>query len=290
MSQTSAAPGDSRTSVHQGGSARLCFERSPDGKSFISEQDVAYPFHVTRPFYLQGDPAGMPTLYLQSVSGGLFRDDVVDLALRANAAASAHVTTQSATIVHSMETGLAKQTLDLVAADRAFLEYLPDPVVLFPKASLSSRLRVTAAESSTVVLCDSFLSHDPEANGGLFDRFSSDLRVERPNGDLLCADRFVLSGSELIVDGKGGDSPFSAHGTLLCLHTARPASDLVHALNEALAGVSELHAGASALPAEAGAWLRMLAVDSNALRTGLCAAWKALRITLCGQEPSVRRK
>ena len=63
----------------------LVFARAPDGRSYISHQRVGYPFHITRPFYLDPEPAGLLTLYLQSVSGGIYRGERLALSLKAKA-------------------------------------------------------------------------------------------------------------------------------------------------------------------------------------------------------------
>ena len=55
--------------------AEVHFDKSLAGKTYISHQRVGYPFHITRPFYLDPIPAGLLTLYLQSVSGGIYRGE-----------------------------------------------------------------------------------------------------------------------------------------------------------------------------------------------------------------------
>ena len=66
-----------------GRQAELVFTRAPDGRTYISHQRVGYPFHITRPFYLDPVPAGLLTLYLQSVSGGIYRGERLALSLEA---------------------------------------------------------------------------------------------------------------------------------------------------------------------------------------------------------------
>ena len=112
--------------------AALRFARAPDGQSYIARQRVGYPFHITRPFYFDEAPAGALTLYLQSVSGGIYQGEDLRMTCSADPGSAAHVTTQAATIVHRMPAAPARQTVALEAADGAFLEYLPDPLIMFP--------------------------------------------------------------------------------------------------------------------------------------------------------------
>ena len=75
--EETAGPTPSPPPISSGrqGRASLRFSRRGDSKTFISDQYVAYPFHLTRPFYFEGDPDGMLSLYLQSASGGIYRGD-----------------------------------------------------------------------------------------------------------------------------------------------------------------------------------------------------------------------
>lgn len=88
----------------------------------------------------------MPTLYLQSCAGGMFEGDDLCLRIEAGAGTSAHVTSDASTIVHSMEQEAAAQCLEIRAREGAFLEYLPDPSILFPRARLDSRVQIPVGD------------------------------------------------------------------------------------------------------------------------------------------------
>jgi len=275
---------DKLGTLHRGGAAEIRFDRSPDGKSYISAQRVGYPFHITRPFYLQGDPPGMPSLYLQSVSGGIYEDDRLDLNVAAGAGALAHVTTQAATIVHQMEDAHAVQQMEITAADDSLLEYMPDPLVLFPYADLVSCVRVVCAPSATVMVSDAYLSHDPQGADRRFSRLRAELRIERPGGSLLSLDRFDISGEQFV-----GDGAFRAHGSFACV-TPHAIRELIKQLHPVLDQAVDCYAGVSELPAGAGLWVRVLARDSHALRVAITSTWAKLRSSMFGSTPQARPK
>jgi urease accessory protein len=271
--------------------AELVFTRAPDGHTFISHQRVGYPFHITRPFYLDKVPQGMLTLYLQSVSGGIYRGEALALTLEAEAGALAQVTTQSATIVHRMKTdGAARQDMVIRAGEGALLEYLPDPLILFPGAQFETTLRVAAEPSATVILSDAFTQHDSDEAGGRFARLAAETRIERPDGTLLAFDRFDIDGdvAEAHLDGKAEAYP--AHGTLMVVHTGCSAEEMAAVLRDALGSCQGIYAGASTLPQESGAWVRILAKDGLALRAAIKASWTAARLKVSGAEPAKRPK
>jgi urease accessory protein len=278
--------------ARSGPQAELVFSLAPDGRTYISHQRVGYPFHITRPFYLDRAPRGLLTLYLQSVSGGIYRGERLEMNLTAEAQALAQVTTQSATIVHRMKDGAeARQDMTIRAAEGALLEYLPDPLILYPEARFETTLRVIAAPGSSVVIQDAFTQHDSEGVGGRFERLVSDTRIERPDGTLLAFDRFDIGGDfgEAHLNGAGGKT-YPSHGTVMAIHDGCPAEELAAALRAALAECPGVYAGASALPGGCGAWGRILAEDGHALRTALKAGWMALRTKITGAEPAHRPK
>lgn len=270
--------------------AEMLFACAPSGETYLRRQYAAYPFHFCRPFYLPDDPTGMATLYMQSCSGGIFQDDDLRIDVLAEEGACAHVTSQASTIVHSMERGEAVQTASLDVRAGAFLEYLPDPLILFPRSRLSAKLHIRLHETATVIACDSFLLHDPAGGSAVFDRLVNETVVETSTGSVLALDRFEIGGDRIVGGLPGVTGKFRAHGTMLVLNRERPAAALVEAVRQGLEGTFGIYAGVSALPGEAGAWIRFLAEDGIALRAGFQRGWSAARRILTGQAPRARRK
>jgi urease accessory protein len=273
-----------------GGCANLVFSRDSEGASFVSWQYTTYPYHICRAHRFPGDPDGMVTLYLQSCAGGIFQHDRLHESIDVQAATQAHVTTQASTIVHGMEAGAAELHVRLIAGAGAFLEFLPDPFILFPRARLKTRLEIHADEEATVITCEAFLMHDPAGGAKVFDWLIQDTTVEMPGGHLVSLDRSRVTGDAMVAGIPGITGAYRAHGSLFVLHRGRPASVLVDALRGALFGIVGIYAGASTLPNEAGAWVRLLAKDGVALRATLHSAWSAVRQLLTGIPPQIRRK
>lgn len=264
--------------------AELVFRAAPEGRSYLARQFVPYPFHITRPFYLDEAPAGLATVYLQSAAGGAYRGDRLSIALSAGEGAQAQVTTQASTIVHAGRGGLAALTQEVAVAPGGHLEYLPDPLILMAEADCESRTEVALAEEAVLLLSDSFLTHDHLKQGRLPKRFVSELRVRR-GGATLLLDRFCL--------GEAAGS-FAALGEHAChaafLAVAPQGAALAAALRSRLAGLADLYGGVSLLPGGQGAWVRLLARDGVALSRALVALWQAARLHLTGVAPPRRRK
>jgi len=272
------------------GRAELTFARDPGGRTYIRRQFVSYPYHVCRPLAFDGDPDGMATVYMQSCAGGIFRDDRLRERFLAEEGASAHVTTQAATIVHSMDRGTARQDVLIEAAAGALLEVMPDPFILFPRSRFASAVRVRAHETATVVLTDSFSSHDPAGGGALFDWFDGDVVVEDAQGQVLARDRCRVPGAAIAGRYPGIAATYASQGSVFVVHRRVRTADLVDALRTATAGIDRVYAGASALPNGCGAWLRIMAEDAVGLRAATTAAWQSVRHLLTDRVPAPRRK
>lgn len=265
---------------------RLRFECSPSGETFLSRRFVTYPFFFTAPFRLDRTPSGMLTTILQSVSGGIYEREQLALSFTAERNARVHCTTQSATVVHSMtDESEASQLVTIHTANGSFVEYLPDPLILFPEAKLRTALHIVVEQGATVILSDAFLSHDPEDRGRSFCSLGNETLVHHVDGRLLCADRFIITGKAMLL----ASSEYTAQGTVWVL-TSQLHEELLSALRKTLASIAGLYAGVSMLPNNAGVVSRFLATDTVALSKGLRAAWVAARYVLTGEEPQSRRK
>jgi len=273
------------------GAIELAFARASGGETFVGRQRATYPYHVCRPHRFAGDPAGMVTLYVQSCAGGIFAGDRLQQSIVAGSGTAAHVTTAAATIVHGMVSGGgAAHETRLVAEDGALLEFLPDPSILFPQARLRTRLAVRAHPEATIIAGDSFLMHDPTNSGRVFDRLQAEIVVEGPSGEIMALDRSALRGEAMVAGLPGIAGRFRACATLMVVTRRLAPALLVDALRGALAGNEHAYGGASTLPGDAGAWVRLLAEDGAALRLGLHSAWSASRAALTGNVPQPRRK
>ena len=66
----------------------------------------------------------------------------------------------------SMREGrVATQQVSIRAGKGSFIEYLPDPLALFPHAHFRSAVRIAVEEGATVIIGDAFGLHDPDAPG-----------------------------------------------------------------------------------------------------------------------------
>jgi urease accessory protein len=261
----------------------LAFAADADGRSFLRRQYASYPFHVCRPQFQDRSLPGLATLYLQSCSGGLYEDDRLDVGIAVGQGAEAHVSTQAATVVHSMPKGHAEQTVRLRSEAGAYLEYLPDPQILFPGSRCRSVLRAAVGGDGVALVSDSFLQHDPEGGEGTFSAYSSEIVVETADGEVLAIDQLNVDGGAFRGKRPGVSGAFAAQGTLIV-------AGIADELRMISLDYAEAAIGASQLPKSAGMLVRVLAADGAALKRAMHLAWSAVRFALKGSRPAERRK
>lgn len=278
--------------------AALHFRRR-HGKTFLSRQLTPHPFHMTRPFYFPDDPAGMATLYLQSSSGGLYGDDDLKLEIAVEDGASAQVTTQASTIVHAARGGLTRQTVTIDVGAGGYLEYLPDPLILFAGSAVSARVDVRAAPDACLMLSDSFLGHDPNGGAARFDRFENMIRIDRRDDDSAdFIDRMRISGINWPAGAEGGalgrTGAFGCYGAFYLVNP--PDLDAaVYRIRAAMpegasAGETNSYVGVEALPSRHVVAARFLAQDGARLSALLSAAAESAREAVTGRVPVRRPK
>ncbi len=257
------------------------------GRTVLARQRVPYPFHVTRTFALDREGPDIATLYLQSASGGLYRGDDLGLAVTVRPGARAHVTTQSATVVHDTGGAPARQRAALRAMAGALLAYAPEPLILFPGAALASATRLVVDPSARAILVDGFTWHDLPGSQHVFDVLRQRLEIVDASGRCLVREHGVLAGPEALSPA----SPLGAYracGSIYVLGEteALPPAERLRGACDAAGCLS----AATTLPNGAGRLVRCLAADGGALRAGLEAGFAVAFAALAGSAPAARRK
>lgn len=272
----------------------LCFERAASGKTWLSRQRGGYPFHVGRVLPLTRRIASSSCrshanaeVIVQSSSGGLFENDRVFQRFVAMPRARATVRTAAATIVHTMTHGIAHSRVAIEAHPESRFDYLPQPTILFPAACLLSTIDVVLHRAATVLIADTWLTHDPTHRAARFGVLDATLNVRNADSQLLARDRFRLEPGAARGSLTGVRQTYGAHGGLLVLRLDDGDAGneaLTRAINAALQKLdmplTTAYAAAGVLPGACGTFVRMLAADSIALRAIFSTAVEAVHLTL----------
>ena len=254
------------------------------GRTVLERRLFSWPFVVTRTFHLDSVPAEMLTVILQTSSSAIHGGDhlVQSVTLAPNTAV--HLTSQGATAVHRAHPGkvsMDRVTLNVGAG--AFLEYLPEPRILFPGAAMNQTIDIDCAPDATAIIGDGFGIHDPNGAGAGFRSLQNCLTLCFAGGDPVLIDRSEIS--ELPRGSK-------AFGSLVLVtrQDAGILGPLAASITQVLRSIDGLYGAASLLPGEAGIGVRLAGQTLQNLRLGFGLVWISFRRHLHDAAPVSRRK
>ncbi|GAB4235088.1 MAG: urease accessory protein UreD [Elainellaceae cyanobacterium] len=271
----------------------LVFRRSPAQKTYLAHQYLEHPFHITRPFYLDAAMPEFATLYLQSSSGGIVQGDRLQFQVEVQAGAAVQVTTQAATKVHTMEQGFASQHINIQVKNNGYLEYLIDPLILFPKSRLLSSTQVYLEPDATLILSDSFIIHQSDLSSEPTpDLYANELIIQNFNNQPLAIDRFYFDSQiklSSLPDFRNPLIPYQAQATIFIICRNSPLKDVLSKLQTRCAGLPNCYVGFSTLPNNCGVWMRLL-TEARSLKKSLEICYAACREVVAEQPWTRRRK
>ena len=268
-------------------SLRFC--RGRHERTELTQRNVAYPWSLTQPFHLEDGPPGMATVIPQSLSGGLFRGDILLQSRSVEADAAVHLASQGATLAHAKRGGQgAISEWRLQVDDGGWLEVINDPLVLGSDAAVRQCWSLQIAPTGTCLLIDAWtwLGHD---GAPLFDCFDNIIEICRPQGNVLASEHAVVGNGEVERLQAAFASPIQGfvNGLLLC-----PGIDasLSNSLGQQLDGIENCWVGVSTLPGEVGLVVRAACISATAMTPVSDTIWKVFRQWRLGCEPAPRRR
>ncbi len=232
--------------------------------------------------------AAMPDLawlFMITTSGCVLQGDRLALEVTLGPGARAHVTTQSATKVHSMDANYALQTQSISLADGAYLEFLPEPLIPHRRARFLSDTRITIAPTATLLYAEIVQPgrkhHHPDECFGVT-LLSLAVGAERPDGKTLFTEKLVIEPARRPLRQTGVMDSFDVFGNVVLL-TPKEAADRVHARVDAdVDATSGVAFGACSLPNDAGLIFKVLGRETAQVRAKVREFWGIAREEIAG--------
>jgi urease accessory protein len=254
------------------------------GRTRIVDLECRGPVQVLRCHYLDAGAPDMAFVMMASPGGGVLQGDHLTIDVRVQEGARLNLATQSATRLYRMPHGGARIEMRFEVERAAYLEHLPDPWVPFADSRVSIETEVVADPTATILLSE-VVAPGRAARGEILQqrRFESCVVVRRPSGQLLFTDATVLD-SGAALDDPGMLGAGRAVGSF---HAIGP--NIAPGALRAAMPASNGYAGASSLPNDAGAWLRVIAHDTGEAARVVAAAHAAVRTAVVGPVPPSRR-
>ena len=216
--------------VGKSGYLRLGFEHR-DGRTILADLDSRTPFLAQRALHCDDALPDMAWLFMITTGGCVLQGDRLALDVSLGPGARAHVTTQSATKVHSMDANYAHQTQSFTLGEGAYLEFLPDPLIPHRQARFANDTRIVIDPTASL-LCSEIVQpgrkhhHPDECFGATL--LSLATSATRPGGQPLFSEKLVIEPLRNPMRQSGVMDGFDVFGNVI-LCTPADVADRVHA-------------------------------------------------------------
>jgi urease accessory protein len=270
--------------VGKTGFLRLGFERR-DGQTILADLDRRAPYMAQRVLYPEPEAPDLAWLFMITTSGCVLQGDRLALEVTLAPGARAHLTTQSATKVHSMDANCAVQTQSIALADGAYLEFLPEPLIPHRRARFLSDTRISIAPTATLLYAEIVQPgrkhhHPDECFGATL--LSLAVGAERPGGHTLFTEKLVIDPARRPVRQTGVMDSFDVFGNAILL-TPKEAADRIHARVDAeVDAASGVAFGACHLPNDAGLIFKALGRETAQVKAKVREFWAIARQEVTG--------
>ena len=270
--------------VGKNGLLRLGFERRGT-RTILADLERRAPFMAQRVLYPERSLPDLAWLFIIATSGCVLQGDRMALEVALGPGARAHLTTQSATKIHTMDTNYAVQTQHISLDEGAYLEFLPDPLIPHRRARFLSDTRISLAETATLLYSEIIQPgrkhhHPDECFGATV--LSLATMATRPSGRLLFAEKLLVEPERRPVRQTGVMGPFDVLANVILL-TPKDNADRVEARVEAAVDLEQgLAFGACRLPNDAGLIFKVLARETAQAKAKVREFWGIVREEITG--------
>ena len=133
------------------GIMELELQLNNNDKTNVTKQFSQVPLQVQRALYPDRMIPEMAYIYIVSPSGGVLQGDRYRTDITLENRAMAHITTQGATRVYSMDTNFATQIFNISVKNGSYLEYIPDQIIPYRNSRYYQEVNLNIHSNSTLV-------------------------------------------------------------------------------------------------------------------------------------------
>src|SRR5436305_609294 len=253
-------------------------------RELLTDLDYRIPYRAQRALYCDEAIPDLAHVFLITTTGCLLQGDRMALDIALGQGARAHVTTQSATKIHSMDANYAAQTQTFALADDAYLEFVPDPIIPHRRARFVSDTQISVAPSATLLYAEIVQPgrkhHHPEECFGAA-VLSMALQVARPGGDALFTEKLLIEPQRHAMRQTGVMGPFDVFGNVLVCTPKEKAERIWQRTGAEVNLASGLGFGVCRLPNEAGLIFKVLGRETAPVKAKVREFWSIVREEVC---------
>jgi urease accessory protein len=263
---------------------RLGFEPGPH-RTLLRTLHRRAPLIVQQALYWDEEMPGLPCVSIISNAGGILQGDRNVIEIDLQAGAQAHVTTQSATRIHEMDANYASQTQLLTLGPGSYLEYIPRPIIPHKNSRFIQTTKIEVDPSATLIYSEIMMpGRKYYRDGEIFEYelFSSTVTAQRPSGQSLFTEKFVIRPKLDKLHALGAMGDFHVFGNVVVITPKDNADRLFEANTPVFDRENGIAHGVSRLPHDAGLVFKVLAMESAPVMETIRQFWSEVRQVVVG--------
>ena len=261
------------------------------GKTVITRQFSQVPLHIQRALYPETLLPEMAYVYAISPSGGILQGDRYRIDIVLKNKAIAHMTTQGATRIYSMNSNSASQIVNITVDENCYFEYIPDQIIPYKNSRYYQKVNLNIHSNSTLIYSE-ILTPGRVAMKESFEYDICYLKTHcnNQNNEIRFLENTKIEPKKTRVRDLGIMEEYGIVGTVYILTRKDNISEFENNLNEYIKNSDGVSVGTSIISDESGIIIRIL---GNKTENILNVVFKILDISrkeILGAEFSKIRK
>ena len=273
------------------GILELELEKDSTGKTVITRQFSQVPLQFQRVLYLENSLPEMAYLYVMSPSGGILQGDRYRTDVLLKNKAIAHMTTQGATSIYSMNANFASQIVNITVDENCYFEYIPDQIIPYKNSRYYQKVNLNVHNNSTLIYSE-ILTPGRVAMGESFEYDICYLRTHCKNQDkkIRFLENIKIEPKKQRLKDFGILGEYSIVGTVYILTRKNDVIELENTINQDMRNTDAVFVGTSILPDESGIVIRILGKKTDSVFDVIFKTLEISRKKILGASFSKTRK
>ena len=244
----------------------LELQANSTGKTVVTKQFSQVPLQVQRALYPENSLPNMAYLYVVSPSGGILQGDRYRTDVELKNKARAHMTTQGATRIYSMNSNSASQILNIKVDENCYLEYIPDQIIPYKNSRYYQKVNLDVHKNSTLIYSE-ILTPGRVAMEESFEYDICYLRTHCKDQDkkIRFLENTKIEPKKQRLRNFGVLGEHTIVGTIYILTRKENVIELENNIFENLKNFENVSVGTSILPDESGIIIRILAKKTESV-------------------------
>lgn len=230
-----------------------------NGKTILTKQFSQVPLYIQRALYPEDSIPEMAYLYVISPSGGILQGDRYKIDISLKNKAIAHMTTQGATRIYSMNSNYSSQILNITIDENCYLEYIPDQIIPYKSSRYYQKVNLNIHDNATLIYSE-ILTPGRVAMKESFEYDICYLRIHCKNQDnkIRFLENTKVEPKKQRLKSFGILGKYTTVGTVYVLTRKKDVIELENTINASIRNIEKVSVGTSITPDESGIVIRIL--------------------------------